>query len=271
MHLKELRLSWMLNANFNDLCCGLTSNWSIQLLNFDALGGIDGEGAQILENGIIHHAPLKELEMIHPRSMSHKDFLEILAALHANPNCRIETFVLCSYDINAGAAISLSNVLLCHTPIPSGLWNFVVIEINVTRAFCQFLQKPNSVLEKLNLSCNAIREDIAAALTNALINNSRLRELDLSTNRSITPAWWIAFLTVRHNPISALEKLNLSCNEIINEIVEAVTTSLATNTRLRELDLSCNFNVTTAGWVTFSKRSTQSQHSVGETAHACQS
>lgn len=141
---------------------------------------------------------------------------------------------------------------------------------NVARAFCQFLQNPNSVLEKLNLSCNAIRDDVAAALTNAFINNSRLRELDFSTNRSITLTGWMAFLTVLLNPISVLEKLNLSCNEMINEVVEAVTTSLAANTRLRELDLSCNFNITTAGWVTFSKRSTQSQHSVGETAHACQ-
>ena len=269
-HLKELRLSWMLNANFNHLCRGLTSNRSIQLLNFDAMGGIDvyGEGAQILANDIMSNALFKELEMIPQRSMSHKEWLEILAAMHANPNCRIETFVLCSYDINEGAAILLSNVLLCHTNTLTTLK--LCCNRNVTRAFCRFLQNPNSVLVKLNLSCNAIRDDVAAALTNAFINNSRLRELDFSTNRSITPTGWMAFLTVLLNPISVLEKLNLSCNEMINEVVEAVTTSLAANTRLRELKLSCNFNVTTAGWVTFSKCSTQSQHSVGETAHACQ-
>ena len=62
----------------------------------------------------------------------------------------------------------------------------------------------------------------------------------------------MAFLSVLRNPNSVLEKLNLSSNKIVEEVVEAVTTSLVVNIRLRELDLSCNDYITTAGWVTFS-------------------
>ena len=102
----------MTKADFNDLCCGLNLNKSIKSFDLFVMH-IDGEGAQILANGNIRNAPLTELAIIPPRSMSHR--LEIFAALQANPNCRIETFILCSRNTNEGAALSMPNVLLCHT------------------------------------------------------------------------------------------------------------------------------------------------------------
>jgi hypothetical protein len=48
------------------------------------------------------------------------------------------------------------------------------------------------------------------SLANALSNNSRLRVLDLSVCRGITPVGWDDLVDVLHNTDSALELLDLS-------------------------------------------------------------
>ncbi len=53
--------------------------------------------------------------------------------------------------------------------------------------FVTVLRNPNSALEKLNLSANSINDEVAAALTNALANNSRLRELEIERGDSEVP------------------------------------------------------------------------------------
>ena len=41
------------------------------------------------------------------------------------------------------------------------------------------------------LNSNAITDEVAAVLTNALANNSKLRELDLGYNRDVTATGWV--------------------------------------------------------------------------------
>ena len=72
------------------------------------------------------------------------------------------------------------------------------------------------MLEKLNLSGNGINDEVSAALSIALTNNSRLRELDLSRNLYVTATGWVGFSVVLRNPNTALEKMDLSDNQIIN-------------------------------------------------------
>ena len=81
-------------------------------------------------------------------------------------------------------------------------------------ALLQPLQDPSCRLKKLILDCCAITDEVAAVLTNALANNSMLRELGLVSNRDVTATGWVGFSTVLHNPNSALEILDLRGNRI---------------------------------------------------------
>ena len=68
-------------------------------------------------------------------------------------------------------------------------------------------------------------DEKVVVLSNALVKNNLLKELDLSGSNSsfmgdlITGAGCAAFFTVLRNPNSALEKLNLTSNLITDHIL----------------------------------------------------
>ncbi len=78
---------------------------------------------------------------------------------------------------------------------------------------------------------------VAAALTNALANNSRLRELCLSCNPGVTLKGWVGFSAVLRNPNTVLEKLDLRFNHINDHVITTFADALANNNMLRELNL----------------------------------
>ena len=89
-------------------------------------------------------------------------------------------------------------------------------------------------------------------LPNSLINNSKLKKLNLSHNRDVTAVGWQAFLAVFQSPNSALEKFSL-CGISIDDIsINYLSNPLANNNKLKELNLSCNLDVSATGWQTFS-------------------
>jgi hypothetical protein len=219
-HLKKLRvMPWRLWENFNGLFRGLASNRSIQQLTLDFCIGsnsIDDEGANIVA-GLIRNAPIKELEINGAPNMTHVGWMAIFTALQMNPTCRLEQLILSSNNMNEAAALSLSNVLLRHRATLETLdllWSIQNMSIAGWLSFLQPLQDPSCRLKKLDLKFNAITDEVATALGNALANNSRLRELYLSFNPNVTATGWVGFSTVLHNPNSALEILDLRGNRI---------------------------------------------------------
>jgi len=280
-HLKKLWVTPRRSRdNNNGLFRGLISNRSIQKLT---LGGyirstsIDDEGANIVA-GLIHNAPIKELTINCADNITNVGWLAIFTALQTNPTCRLEQLILSSNNMNEAAAVSLSNVLLRHSATLETLdlgWRIQNMTIADWLAFLQPLQDPICRLKKLILNSNAITDEVAAVLTNALANISRLRELDLGFNRDVTATGWVEFSTVLRNPNSALEILDLGGNRIndhvmtsfalqdprcrlkklilrysaiTDEVAAVLTNALANDSRLRELDLSCNRDVTATGW-----------------------
>jgi len=274
-HLKKL---WVMplrsRNNFNVLFQVLASNRSIQTLTIHHCMGstsIDDEGANIVA-GLIHNAPIKELTINCAGYITNVGWLAIFTALQMNPTCRLEKFILSSNNMNEAAALSLSNVLLRHRATLETLDLGGIIQ-NMTIAgwffFLQFLQDPSCRLKKLILNCCAITDEVAAVLTNALANNSRLRELDLSYNHFVTATGWVGFSTVLRNPNSALEKLNLRGNRIIDHVMTSFADALANNNLLRELNLDLE-NVSCDGYAAFNNilcnnasilRTYQSNHS----------
>ena len=149
--------------------------------------------------------------------------------------------------INNAAALSLSNVLLRHnTTLKTVELINSIQDVSITGwdALFQPLRSPTSLLERVNLSGNSFTDKVLAALTNALANNSTLRELDLSATCDGTITGWETFMIVLCDPNSALEKLDLNNNFI----TAALTNAPANNSMLRELNLSKNHDVTPTGW-----------------------
>jgi hypothetical protein len=64
--------------------------------------------------------------------------------------------------------------------------------------FWLLLQNPNSVLEKLDLIGSHITDEVAAALTNTLTNNSRLQKLDLIANSDTGAMGWDCAIPIQN-------------------------------------------------------------------------
>ena len=103
-YLKELWVwPWRSRDNFNCLFRGLISNRSIQKLTLhDCMGssGVDDEGANIVANGLIHNAPIKELTINCADNITNVGWLAIFTALQMNPTCRLEQLILSSNNMN---------------------------------------------------------------------------------------------------------------------------------------------------------------------------
>lgn len=104
------------------------------------------------------------------------------------------------------------------------------------------------MLLKLNLSCNGFSNEDVTHLANSLTNNCRLIELDISINSEVTSSGWRAFAAVLQNPNSALEKVDLTGNQINNDVLVSFANSLAGNKKLKELILDDEEDTIITNW-----------------------
>ena len=157
--------------------------------------------------------------------------------------------------------VPLSRALQYHSATIKNLSLSDISGINTTagwRTIIQLLRDPDSALETLDLNGNNITDEGVADIKNALVNNSRLKELNLNHNRRVTANEWINFSDVLLNPISSLEVLGL-CNSCINDnVMFSFAVALSNNQRLRELNLHLfddpyNEHVSSDGFAAFTR------------------
>ena len=122
------------------------------------------------------------------------------------------------------------------------------------RSLIGHLQTTNCVLEELDLrSCN-FNNELAISLSNALINNNKLKMLNLSNNEDVTLEAWQTFSPVLQSPTSELEKLNLFDNRMNDDTLISLANSLVNNIKLKELILGrLKTNITSNGWAACSQ------------------
>lgn len=101
------------------------------------------------------------------------------------------------------------------------------------------LRSQHSRLESLNLSWTRMNDDVLNLLTQALVKNKTLQEIDLSENNLISPSAWEAFFSdVLQNPTSSLNRLDLTGSSICDEAASStLIKSLGSNTTLKHLIL----------------------------------
>ena len=119
-------------------------------------------------------------------------------------------------------------------------------------AISTVLSRPTSLLGELNLSSNQIVDDVISTLTNALVVNKTLTNLDLGSNSSITLAGWQHFSNCLKNTNSVLTNLNIENCNIDDEKAAVIFLILSANSSLRSLSLNMSGNsVTSRGLVAF--------------------
>ena len=110
----------------------------------------------------------------------------------------------------------------------------------------RFLYRTKNIftnLVKLNVSGNIISDEVASAFANVLLENKKLKELDLSDNNLHTEGIRKIFNGLK---ISTLIKLRVGHNSITDQEADHMVTFLSRNKSLEELDLSHN-NLRSAG------------------------
>ena len=238
---------------------------NLEALHLD-VGSIDDEGADMLASGLSRNTSLKELEISCPYKIdkiTDIGWQTIFAGLR-NSMCRLESlhlvftnYTLAEDYVNDAVALSLSSAVRRHITSLKSLdlciYNTYDSDITIAgwRAFFPPLRRRNCVLEKLYLSGSSITDEGIYALTNALVNNSRLRELALVDSLDVTATGWLALSTVIRDPDSGLETLDLSGSDTVNDDVAiSFADALTNNSRLNKLELITKHfnNITSDGW-----------------------
>ncbi|KAL9178491.1 hypothetical protein ACHAXT_001829 [Thalassiosira profunda] len=114
------------------------------------------------------------------------------------------------------------------------------------------LLRQSAGMRRLTLSNNVIGDSGLEALVDALAHCGALRHLDLSRSPSIAVRGWRAVAALLEDPNSTLQQLNLRENGINDESATIIANALAPNSRLEQLYLDSNPNITSKGWVAFS-------------------
>ena len=245
-----LREVYIKRGAFDELAA-LLQNPKSKLALLDLGSSLGNEEAAIVATGLSRNSTLRELNLSENSDISEEGWRAIFTALQS-PSCRLEKLSLYDNDsINDTAALSLSQALTINIHITSLNMSYCRgITVAGWRGLFECLQSPNCVLGMLYLSRTGLNDETVGFLANALVNNARLRELNLYGNPDVTATGWEAFFAVLQSPHSALEKLDLRINAINDETVVSLANSLVNNSKLKELLIECSNN-TASGWAAF--------------------
>ena len=181
-----------------------------------------------------------------------------LAALLNNPRSTLAELDLAYCSLNDERAVILAaalgdrNITLKKLNLSS---NSNITSSGWSAIFTQ-LQSPQPPLEDLDLHGNSIDDAAANLLGNALANNTHLKVLNLSEisregwRPIISSDGWRSIFDALQSPRCMLQELDLNGNNLDDEDVTYLASSLSNNCVLSSLTLCCNGGVT--AWRAFS-------------------
>ena len=148
-------------------------------------------------------------------------------------------------DNNIFSKFVIRNILICAN-------NLVALDVSCNEMYLANVNQCCSSLVQLNMCNCGITDKGVPALALVLSTNSKLQELDISHN--YLKAKSISKIFKRLGNLN-LTKLNLSNNVIGEQAADMVGNFLSKNTKLKELDISCN-NLYESGTKALCKRIT---------------
>mmetsp|Transcript_36330 Transcript_36330/g.77482 ORF Transcript_36330/g.77482 Transcript_36330/m.77482 type:complete len:628 (+) Transcript_36330:205-2088(+) len=127
--------------------------------------------------------------------------------------------------------------------------------VEACAAIKDLVTSPACCLRELNLQNNDINDEGIVVLTEAFSQNTILKDVDLSLNSDVTPSGWLRFSACLRSPSSSIELLDLSHNDIRDEVMGALGAALANNVTLRSIHFSSKVTrrhpVSASGWRSF--------------------
>mmetsp|Transcript_4579 Transcript_4579/g.10343 ORF Transcript_4579/g.10343 Transcript_4579/m.10343 type:complete len:616 (-) Transcript_4579:81-1928(-) len=261
-HLKSLRIEkWgriggeeQAGANFEAFYRAVACNRSIRHLSMGNCLIRIGDMFTILSPFFEHNHNLRSFE-VGRLCMDSRGTRLLVSALSRCSNTSLRTIKFDFVGLDNEGAANIVNALAKHNNLRKLSLELDNDGVEWCDALAQLLLNPNSNLEELDLTNNRFDNNGATALGNAFAKNNTLKKFSLVGDRSnttITSTGWVAFSRCLANPNSSLEELNLSENDIGDDGAAAFAAALASNTKLKVLDLSSTRrSVSAAGWITF--------------------
>jgi Ran GTPase-activating protein (RanGAP) involved in mRNA processing and transport len=199
---------------------------------------------------------LQMFRLIESSNITNTSWQQLFASLLQRQNSTLECLCLSS-RLNDGTIQLLASTLAINSRLIE--LNLSSIGDSVTDAGWDTLfialRSSTSALKKLDLTENTITDNSIGCLADTLANNNSLRELELNRSHLVTTAGWQTFFTILQCQTSVLEKIGLSENPINDQVLVSLTNALASNTKLRDLNLQGYYpesNITSQGLQTFS-------------------
>jgi hypothetical protein len=161
--------------------------------------------------------------------------------LEGNPMDNLGAYILAAGLL---ANASLKEFALHSTHMTKDGWDAIFVA----------LKRSTCTLEKLSISYR-MRDDVLSSLSNTLLDNCMLKSLSLYGDGEYAPSADVGsmryLIQLLHNPLCALEILDLHSVGLNNGSIMCLRNALANNSMLRELHLFRNHDVTTDGWMNF--------------------
>jgi hypothetical protein len=214
---------------------------------------IDDEGATIIASGLRINSTLRRFYFTCETKITEIGWGEIFSAVRSS-KCMLTKLDMSLNTFNNAATLWLFCALSRHsTTIKTlDLGDAEGITDAGWITLFQLLRNPTVVLDELHLNNNLFTNEVLAALTDALANNSLLRELSLnSVCVDDSGQGLVDISNVFQNPNSALEILYLGNNPINDQTIISFAEALAGNCRLKYLLLNVrpsNTSVTSIGY-----------------------
>lgn len=216
-------------------------NRSINTLVFDSIRIVDEFGGDLIE-GLCGHSSLVRLEIGYGKLGSVG--CSALAKVLKHPKSKLKSLRLPHCELNDEEISIVYGALLGNSTIRTlYLGNRDISSIG-RRALLPVLQHPNCKLVELDLHETGINDEMANLLGTAL-RGSSLKNLNLSSNKSISSAGW--HMLCNYLTQSSIVRLGLGSNKIDDSGL-AVLAGINT---LCCIDLHRNLAVTPTGWHSF--------------------
>ena len=246
--------------NIEAFCRGLNNNQSIMRIGFLNIRGnpfLNIRGTNRLEGNIFgmldpfftNNHKLTKFE-VRDCELGAEGVRLLSLAIRTCKSLKHFTF---SYsEIGDGQMVDIILALSVHTQLEKIVLSRMNIGRNECTALATLLRNTIKHLQTLNLVWNNIDDDGVETLVNAM-DGSQLRDLNLSSNATITNEGWKTVSALLERPGSNLEKLYLSRNNIGDEGALILANALRGNCELKTLALHDYSGITAEGWTPFLK------------------
>ena len=234
---------------------GLAINTSLKEINLSHNKSIGDEAAVAFASAVTDGSSLESLSISYNQTISPNSWKTLLTSILTSCSS-FKQLTLAKNNINDEVIRVLRDAMVNGSVLKTlHLDSTLSITPNGMASFFGCLSDTKSSLETLNLSGGwrngqcMINDECFVTLAEALATNTKLANLSLYYNNSISSVGWLSFFDKMRNSDSVLENLDFSTiNSIDDNVVVTMVNTLLSIPSLKVLRLSENRSISAVGW-----------------------